>query len=83
MLLLALAASAAGEEDKKTVNSKAAEPAAEKGKELIMVELERVEDSRDKRQTEGEADFSNKEVRKMHVRGYFCWFIFMYSRVTF
>ncbi|KAK3932888.1 Titin [Frankliniella fusca] len=64
VLLLALALSSAAAEDAKKTADQATELTEEKnqGKELIMLELERVGDSRDKRQTEGEADFSNREV---------------------
>lgn len=64
MLLLAFVAeSTCAEEAKKAEAEKKTE-----GKELIMLELERVGDSRDKRQTEGEADFSNKEVGGQNFR---------------
>ena len=59
--MLLLAALCAAKEEAKKDDKKAAEP--QEGKELIMLELERVVDSRDKRQTEGEVDFSGKEVR--------------------
>lgn len=61
LLVVLVAQMTAAEETKKEEQAKKAEPT--EGKELIMLELERVGDSRDKRQTEGEADFASKEVR--------------------